>query len=111
MHTSTNHIPLGQSSTSRFIIGTEKTGGSDNKKKATDSYERASDSYEYEKAAESYEEDSNPPVGQFKVDAYEGYTRFYDIFGDCFGLFWQEWEDKLGGAIQFYLAENKFRNP
>ena len=82
---------LGQSATSRFIIGTEKTGSSD-KKKATNSneYERASDSYEYEKAAD-YEEDSYPPVGQFKVDAYEGYTRFYDIFGDCFGLFWQEW--------------------
>ena len=90
----------GQSATSRFIIGTEKTGSSDNKKttnsyeyeRASDSYEyeRASDSYEYEKAAD-YEEDSYPPVGQFKIDAYEGYTRFYDIFGDCFGLFWQEW--------------------
>ena len=97
--TYTNYF-LGQSATSRFIIGTEKTGSSD-KKKATNSneYERASDSYEYERASDSYEyekaadyeEDSYPPVGQFKVDAYEGYTRFYDIFGDCFGLFWQEW--------------------
>lgn len=104
--------------TGRFIIGTyatgdKKDGGSKAKAEAEYQTAKASRSYQYEDGNNSTEP-SHAIINEerrLQVQAYPGYTRYYDILGECFGSFWKEWETKFGKPIQFYLAENKYRNP
>lgn len=102
------------SATSRFIIGTYKEGASEQKTAGADyNYQaedeiHASKSYNAEKPGQDVELASQRKLG---VDAYKGYVRFYDILGDCFATFWNEWEDKTTLPIQFALQENAWRSP
>ena len=111
------------SSTTRFIIGTYKKGAPEPAEQKTAA---ADEEYPYpvpKTAAagdHSYNNEDYPyPVPDVElasqrklgVDAYEGYVRYYDILGDCFGEFWNEWEDKTTLPIQFALQENTHPGP
>ena len=79
------------SATTRFIIGTYKEGASEQKTAGADYNYQAEDEIH---ASKSYNN-----------------VRFYDILGDCFATFWNEWEDKTTLPIQFALQENAWRSP
>ena len=101
------------SQSTRYVIGTHKKGAEQKTGAATDYNEPNSAATDY-----NAPNPSNEPMfvdlesqRQLGVDAYPGYVRYYDILGDCFDEFWNEWEDKTTLAIQFILQENKFRVP
>ena len=112
------------SQSTRYVIGThkkeveQKTAARDyNNDSDGNSAGAATDYNDPGRSATDYNDpDSSNVVDlesqrQLGVDAYPGYVRYYDILGDCFGEFWNEWEDKTTLAIQFALQENKFRVP
>lgn len=93
------------SSTTRFIIGTYKKGDPEPEQETAAVYNYNED---YPYTAPDVELASQRKLG---VDAYEGYVRYYDILGDCFGEFWNEWEEKTTLPIQFALQENAHPGP
>ena len=107
------------SATTRFIIGTYKKGASSvQKTTAAGDYNYNDDGIKVEaKTQRNYNDDYPAPdvelASQRKlgVDAYEGYVRYYDILGSCFGGLWDEWEDKTTLPIQFALQENTHQGP
>ena len=97
------------SQSTRYVIGTHKKGAE--QKTAAGDYNSeggAATDYNAPNPSNVVDLESQRQLG---VDAYPGYVRYYDILGDCFGEFWNEWEDKTTLAIQFILQENKFRVP
>ena len=103
------------SQSTRYVIGTHKKEV-EQKTAARDYNSEGGAATDYNEPNSAATDYNAPNVDletqrQLGVDAYPGYVRYYDILGDCFGEFWNEWEDKTTLAIQFILQENKFRVP
>lgn len=96
------------SSTTRFIIGTYKKGAPEPEQKTATAGDHSYNNEDYPYSVPDVELASQRKLG---VDAYEGYVRYYDILGDCFGEIWNEWEDKTTLPIQFALQENTHPGP